>query len=131
MDAIDLAGKFSLFDQYWSLRIVGAVNDSYVKLAKFNGEFVCHSHEHEDELFLDVKGRLIVRIWVRDVQLDEGQMFIVERGVEHQPVAESEAHVLIVEPKATLNTGDVVESACEVLRKAFPIMPAGRRVGAS
>ena len=109
MHPIDLTDKFSLFDQYWSPRIVGAVNDSYVKLAKFNGEFVWHSHEHEDELFLVVKGRLTVRFRDRDVQLDEGQMLIVERGVEHQPVAESEAHVLIVEPKATLNTGDVVD----------------------
>lgn len=109
MDPIDLADKLSLFDQYWSPRIVGAVNDSYVKVAKFKGEFVWHSHEHEDELFLVVRGRLTVRFRDGDVHLDEGQMLIVERGVEHQPVAEPEAHVLIVEPKATLNTGDVVD----------------------
>ena len=109
MKPIDLADKFSLFDQLWSPRIVGAVNDSYVKVVKVNGEFVWHSHEHEDELFLVLKGRLTVRFRDGDVQLDEGQMVSVERGVEHQPVAESEAHVLIVEPKATLNTGDVVD----------------------
>lgn len=108
MNAIDLADKLSQFDEYWSPRIVGEVNDSYVKLAKLNGEFVWHSHEQEDELFLVVKGRLTIRFRDRDVHLEEGQMVIVEKGVEHQPVAESEAHVLIVEPKSTLNTGDVV-----------------------
>ncbi|MDE2801485.1 MAG: cupin domain-containing protein [Chloroflexota bacterium] len=108
MDLIDLADKLSQFNEYWSPRIVGEVNESYVKLAKLSGEFVWHSHEHEDELFLVVKGRLTIRFRDRDVHLEEGQMIIVEKGVEHQPVAESEAHVLIVEPKSTLNTGDVV-----------------------
>ncbi len=108
MNAIDLADKLSQFNEYWSPRIVGEVNDSYVKLAKLSGEFVWHSHEQEDELFLVVKGRLTIRFRDRDVHLEEGQMVIVEKGVEHQPVAESEAHVLIVEPKSTLNTGDVV-----------------------
>ena len=108
MNAIDLAEKLSQFDEYWSPRIIGEVNDSYVKLAKLNGEFVWHSHEQEDELFLVVKGRLTIRFRDRDVHLEEGQMIIVEKGVEHQPVAESEAHVLIVEPRSTLNTGDVV-----------------------
>ena len=108
MNLIDLAEKLSQFDEYWSPRIVGEVNDSYVKLAKLNGEFVWHSHEQEDELFLVVKGRLTVRFRDRDVHLEEGQMIIVEKGVKHQPVAESETHVLIVEPRSTLNTGDVV-----------------------
>ncbi len=109
MDLIDLADKLSQFDEYWSPRIIGEVNDSYVKLAKLNGEFVWHSHEQEDELFLVVKGRLTIRFRDRDVHLAEGQMVIVPRGVEHQPVADSEAHVLIVEPRSTVNTGDVVE----------------------
>ena len=108
MDLIDLADKLSQFDEYWSPRIIGEVNDSHVKLAKLNGEFVWHSHEQEDELFLVVKGSLTIRFRDRDVHLEEGQMIIVEKGVEHQPVAESEAHVLIVEPKTTLNTGDLV-----------------------
>ena len=108
MELIDLADKLSQFDEYWSPRIIGEVNESYVKLAKLNGEFVWHSHEQEDELFLVVKGRLTVRFRDGDVHLEEGQMIIVERGVEHQPVAETEAHVLIVEPRSTLNTGDVV-----------------------
>ena len=80
-----------------------------MKLAKLNGEFVWHSHEQEDELFLVVKGRLAIRFRDGDVHLDEGQMVIVPRGVEHQPVAESEAHVLIVEPRSTVNTGNVVD----------------------
>ena len=109
MDLIDLADKLSQFDEYWSPRIIGEVNDSYVKLAKLNGEFVWHSHEQEDELFLVVKGRLTIRFRDRDVHLAEGQMVIVPRKVEHQPVADSEAHVLIVEPRSTVNTGDVVE----------------------
>ena len=109
MDAIDLADKLSQFDEYWSPRIIGEVNDSYVKLAKLNGEFVWHSHEQEDELFLVVKGRLTIRFRDGDVHLEEGQMAIVPRGVEHQPVADSEAHVLIVEPRSTVNTGNVVD----------------------
>ena len=108
MKAIDLAEKLSQFDEYWSPRVVGEVNETYVKLVKVNGEFVWHSHEQEDELFLVVKGSLTIRFRDRDVHLEEGQMIIVEKGVEHQPVAESEAHVLIVEPKTTLNTGDLV-----------------------
>ena len=108
MNLIDLADKLSQFDEYWSPRIIGEVNESLVKLAKLNGEFVWHSHEQEDELFLVLKGRLTIRFRDRDVHLEEGQMVIVERGIEHQPVAESETHVLIVEPRSTLNTGNVV-----------------------
>ncbi|MYF64913.1 MAG: cupin domain-containing protein, partial [Chloroflexi bacterium] len=76
MDLIDLADKLSQFDEYWSPRIIGEVNDSYVKLAKLNGEFVWHNHEQEDELFLVVKGRLTIRFRDRDVHLEEGQMII-------------------------------------------------------
>ena len=109
MDLIDLAEKLSQFDEYWSPRIIGEVNETYVKLAKLNGEFVWHSHEQEDELFLVVKGRLTIRFRDGDVHLEEGQMIVVDRGVEHQPVAESETHVLIVEPRSTVNTGNVVD----------------------
>ncbi|MCY4447396.1 MAG: cupin domain-containing protein [Chloroflexi bacterium] len=108
MNLIDLADKLSQFDEYWSPRIIGEVNESLVKLAKLNGDFVWHSHEQEDELFLVLKGRLTIRFRDRDVHLEEGQMVIVEKGIEHQPVAESETHVLIVEPRSTLNTGNVV-----------------------
>lgn len=107
MDKVNLAHKFSLFDAFWSPRIAGELNDSYVKLAKLKGEFVWHQHENEDELFLVVKGRLLIKLRDRDIWLDEGEFFIVPRGVEHLPIADEEAHVLLLEPKSTLNTGNV------------------------
>lgn len=108
MDKVNLKDKLSLFHQHWSPRIVGEVNDSYVKLAKLKGEFVWHRHEHEDELFLILKGRLLIRFRDRDVWLEEGEFLVVPRGVEHLPVAEEEVHVMLVEPRSTLHTGDVV-----------------------
>lgn len=108
MEKVNLNQKFSLFHEYWSPRIAGEINDSYVKLAKFKGEFVWHHHEHEDELFLVVKGRLLIKFRDRDVWLEEGEFLIVPKGVEHMPVAEEEAHVLLLEPKTTLNTGNQV-----------------------
>jgi len=107
MAKVNLAQKFSLFDEYWSPRIAGELNDSYVKLAKLKGEFVWHHHEAEDELFLVVKGRLLIRLRDRDIHLEEGEFVIIPKGVEHLPVAEEEAHVLLLEPKSTLNTGNV------------------------
>jgi mannose-6-phosphate isomerase-like protein (cupin superfamily) len=107
MEKINVAQKFGLFNDYWSPKIVGEINDSYVKLVKVKGEFVWHSHEKEDELFLLVKGKLVIRLRERDVRLEEGEFFIVPKGVEHMPVAEEEAHVLLLEPKTTLNTGNV------------------------
>ena len=107
MDKVNLVEKFSLFDEYWSPKIVGELNGQWVKLAKLKGEFAWHHHAAEDELFLVVKGRLVIKLRERDVVLDEGEFFIVPRGVEHQPVAEQEAHVLLFEPKSTLNTGNV------------------------
>jgi len=107
MEAINLARKFRLFRDYWSPKIVGELNDAYVKLVKVKGEFVWHHHEAEDELFLVVKGRLLIRLRDRDLHLNMGELAIIPRGVEHQPVAEEEAHVLLLEPKSTLNTGTV------------------------
>ncbi len=107
MDKVNISRKFGLFRDYWSPKIVGELNDSYVKLVKLKGEFIWHSHEKEDELFLVVKGRLVIRLRERDVRLEEGEFFIVPKGVEHMPVAEEEAHVLLLEPKTTLNTGNV------------------------
>jgi mannose-6-phosphate isomerase-like protein (cupin superfamily) len=106
-DKVTLSEKFRLFDDRWSPKIVGELNDSYVKLVKIKGEFEWHHHEAEDELFLVVKGRMTIRLRERDIQLAEGEFFIVPRGVEHMPVAEEEAHVLLMEPKTTLNTGNV------------------------
>jgi len=107
MEKVNLSEKFGLFEDLWSPKIVGELNESYVKLVKLQGEFVWHRHEEEDELFLVVKGRLTIRLRDRDVRLEEGEFFIVPRGVEHLPVADEQAHVLLLEPKTTLNTGDV------------------------
>ena len=107
MDKINLSQKFDLFQQYWSPKIVGELNDSYIKLVKLKGEFVWHRHEQEDELFLVVKGRLLIKLRDRDIHLEEGEFVIIPRGIEHLPIAEEEVHVLLLEPKSTLNTGNV------------------------
>lgn len=110
MEKVNLREKFSLFHEYWSPKIAGEINDSYVKLAKLKGEFVWHHHAAEDELFLVVKGRLLIRLRDREVRLEEGEFVVIPRGVEHLPVAEGEAHVLFLEPKSTLNTGNIRSS---------------------
>jgi mannose-6-phosphate isomerase-like protein (cupin superfamily) len=104
---ISLAEKLSRFDERWSPRIVGAVNDTHIKLVKIAGEFVWHRHEREDELFLVLKGRLRMRFRDHESMVGPGELIIVPRGVEHQPVADEETHVLLVEPATTLNTGNV------------------------
>jgi len=107
INVVNLAQKFTLFQDYWQPRIVGEVNESYVKVVKFKGEFVWHHHDADDELFLVVKGQLQIRLRDRDLRLSEGDFVIIPHGVDHQPVVETEAQVLLVEPKTTLNTGDV------------------------
>ena len=107
VDAVNLRDKFNLFDEFWSPRIAGELNDSYVKLAKLRGEFIWHHHDDEDELFLVVKGRLLIKLRDRDIWLEEGEFLIIPKGVEHKPVAEEEVHVVLIEPKSTVNTGDV------------------------
>jgi mannose-6-phosphate isomerase-like protein (cupin superfamily) len=107
MRSVNLAEKFRQFDELWSPKIVGEVNDSYVKLVKVKGEFVWHHHDVEDELFLVVRGRLQIRFRDRDVWVGEGEFVIVPRGVEHLPIASEETHVVLLEPKSTLNTGNV------------------------
>jgi mannose-6-phosphate isomerase-like protein (cupin superfamily) len=107
MKKVDVAEKFTQFQEYWSPKIVGDLNDSYVKLAKMKGEFVWHHHAAEDELFFVLKGRLMIKFRDRDVWLGEGEFIIVAKGVEHKPVADEEAHVMLIEPKTTVNTGNV------------------------
>ncbi len=107
MDKVNLAQKFSMFNDYWSPKIVGEINDSHVKLVKLKGEFVWHHHETEDELFLVVKGSLLIKLREQDIFLEEGEFVIIPRGVEHLPIAKDEAHVLLLEPKTTLNTGNI------------------------
>jgi mannose-6-phosphate isomerase-like protein (cupin superfamily) len=107
MDKVNLAAKFAQINETWSPKIAGRVNDMHVKLAKLKGEFVWHHHDHEDELFLVVKGRLVIRLRDGEIVVDEGEFVIVPRGVEHMPVAEEEVHVLLFEQATTLNTGNI------------------------
>ncbi len=107
MDKVNLAEKFSRFSEQWSPKIVGELNGSEVKIAKIQGEFVWHHHEDADEMFLVVKGRMTIKLRDGDVDLSEGEFFVVPRGVEHCPVAEQECQILMLEPKGTLNTGNV------------------------
>ena len=107
MQKVNLAAKLASFEEAWVPKIVGELNGQYVKLVKLKGEFVWHQHEVEDELFLVVKGKLLIKFRNRDVLLEAGELIVIPAGVEHQPVAEQETHVLLLEPKSTLNTGDV------------------------
>jgi mannose-6-phosphate isomerase-like protein (cupin superfamily) len=107
VEKVNLAEKFALFTEHWSPKVVGELNGQQVRLAKLLGTFSWHHHEHEDELFLVVRGRLTLRLRDREVVLDPGEFLIVPRGVEHQPHAEEEVQVLLFEPAATLNTGNV------------------------
>lgn len=106
MDVVNLKDKFSLFQEHWKPKVAGEINDTYVKLVKFKGEFLWHKHDVEDELFLVVKGKLTIKLRDRDLRVAEGEFVIIPRGVEHMPVADEEVHVVLIEPKATLNTGD-------------------------
>jgi mannose-6-phosphate isomerase-like protein (cupin superfamily) len=107
MEKVNLREKFTLFAEPWKPKVVGELNGQQVKLVKFQGPFVWHHHDAEDELFLVVKGRFRMEFRDRHVWLGEGEFLIVARGVEHRPVAEEEAHVLLFEAASTLNTGNV------------------------
>jgi mannose-6-phosphate isomerase-like protein (cupin superfamily) len=103
---VNLREKLALFSTHWDPKIVAELNGQYVKLVKFQGAFTWHRHETEDEMFLVVEGSCDIELRDRTVRLAAGEFFVVPRGVEHRPVAEKEAHVLLFEPVATLNTGD-------------------------
>ena len=107
MDKINLRQKFSLFNVRWSPKIIAELNGQYVKLVKVKGEFLWHNHKNEDELFFVVKGNLTIKLREKDVQLEEGEIFVVPKGIEHKPVAPEEAYVMIFEPKETAHTGDI------------------------
>jgi mannose-6-phosphate isomerase-like protein (cupin superfamily) len=107
MEKVNLKGKLSQFQELWSPKIVAELNGQFVKLVKVQGEFVWHRHEKEDELFLVIKGSIVIKFRERDVELVAGEFLVVPAGVEHKPVAENEAHVLLFEPQSTLNTGNV------------------------
>ena len=108
IEKVSISEKLGTFHDHWSPKIAGELNDSFVKLVKLKGEFVWHHHEAEDELFLVIKGNLLIKLRDRDIEVGEGEFVIIPRGVEHLPIAEEEAHVLLLEPKSTLNTGNVV-----------------------
>ena len=106
MDKVNINDKLALFDEYWKPKIVGELNGQMVKLVKFKDEFVWHHHETEDEMFLVLKGRLLMEFRERNVWVEEGEFIIVPHGIEHRPVAPEEAHVMLFEPASTLNTGN-------------------------
>lgn len=105
MEKVNINNKLNLFNDHWNPRIVGELNGQHVKLAKLKGEFIWHSHEHEDELFWIVKGQLILEFRDKTVELNENEFYIVPKGVEHKPVAIEEVHVMLFEPAATQHTG--------------------------
>ena len=110
-DKVDLAAKLATFDEHFSPKIVGQLNDYKLQLVKVRGEFVWHSHPDTDDFFLVLSGRLTIQLRDRDVVLGPGELFVVPAGVEHCPKADEEAHVLLIEPLGTPNTGDSTERA--------------------
>lgn len=110
MDKINLLQKFEGFQEHWSPKILADLNGQQIKLVKFQGEFVWHHHEAEDEAFYVVKGSFIMEFRNKTVILNEGEMIVVPKGVEHRPVAEQEVWVMLFEPASTLNTGNAVDA---------------------
>jgi len=107
MEKVNIKEKLGHFNDYWNPRIIGELNGQYVKAVKLKGPFVWHHHDHEDELFLVIKGRLGMEFRDKTVMVEEGEFIIVPRGIEHRPVADQEVHVLLFEPATTLNTGNI------------------------
>mgnify|MGYP003453482300 FL=1 len=112
MNKINLASKLALFADYWNPRIIGDLNENHIKLAKLQGDFIWHQHEMEDELFVVLKGRLMIDfraegdvLGVRTVEINPGEIIVVPKGVEHRPHAEEEVHIMLIEPKTVINTG--------------------------
>ena len=106
MHQININNKLDLFKDYWNPKIIGELNQQHVKLVKLKGEFIWHKHDNEDELFLVLKGHLKIAFRDKTVSIDENELIIIPKGVEHKPIAENEVSVLLFEPKSTLNTGD-------------------------
>lgn len=107
METINLSEKFNRFSDYWKPRIIGDLNDCHIKAAKLKGEFMWHHHDNEDELFLVTQGTLRMKFRDHEAIVGPGELLIVPRGVEHLPVADEEVHLILIEPKSTLNTGNV------------------------
>jgi mannose-6-phosphate isomerase-like protein (cupin superfamily) len=107
MEAVNLSDRFSRFSDYFNPRVIGELNDSQVKTVKFQGEFIWHHHDNEDELFLVVKGTLRMKFRDREAVVNAGEFIIVPKGTEHCPVADQEVHIVLIEPKSILNTGNI------------------------
>ena len=111
VQVVNIKDKLSLFKEYWNPKIVGELNDHKVQVVKLKGEFVWHHHDNEDELFLVIKGNLIIHFRDRDVHIKEGEFVIIPHPIEHKPEAPEEVHIVLIEPKNTLNTGNVTDSS--------------------
>ena len=107
---VNIKDKLSLFKEYWNPKTVGELNNHKVQIAKLKGKFVWHHHDNEDELFLVIKGQLIVHFRDRDIQVNEGEFVIIPHPIEHMTEAKQEVHIILIEPKQTLNTGNVTNS---------------------
>ena len=105
MQKVNLSEKLAQFQEFWSPKVIGAINDFHVKLVKLRGEFVWHAHDKEDELFLVLRGRLRMQFRDREIMVEQGEFIIVPHQTEHRPVADEEVHVLLLEPRSTVNTG--------------------------
>ena len=103
----NLKEKFYLISEYYKPKIAGELNDNYIKLTKLKGEFIWHKHENEDEFFMILKGNLLMKFRDKEIKVNEGEFIVIPKGVEHKPVADNEVHLLLIEPKSTLNTGNI------------------------
>ncbi len=120
LEKVDLDAKLATFDERFSPKIVAYLNDYKIEVVKVKGEFVWHSHPETDDLFFVLRGRLTIELRDGQIDLSEGELFVVPRGVEHRPRAEDEAHVLLIEPRGTRNTGDVVSDLTASEEEIFP-----------
>ena len=114
METVNVAEKLSQINEYWHPHVVGGLNGQYVKLAKLKGEFVWHHHDHEDELFMVIKGSLKIELREKTLLINEGEFAIIPKGVEHRPIANEEVHIMLFEPATTLNTGNVVNDLTRI-----------------
>lgn len=114
MEKINIAEKLNQFSDHWNPRIIGELNGQQVKATKLKGEFFFHHHEHEDEMFLIIKGTLKMEFRDKTVSIKPGEFIIVPRGVEHKPIAEEEVELLLFEPASTLNTGNITNERTKV-----------------
>jgi len=108
MSVINIEEKFKLFSEHWTPKKIGELNGQQILLAKIKGEFIWHAHEHEDELFMIIKGSLIIEFRDKTIELNEGEIYIIPKGVEHKPIAQEEVHVLLFEPLNIKHTGNVM-----------------------